>query len=127
MKYVLFVFWAFSVQLHASTCVVTDDMQQDMNLKHEDKIAIETILDGDTYSVLIHLPEKINDAKLNGVLLFSGSAEAPLFVVPLATFEEEGETLSWYHMDAGYAARHFIAVSFGERCGLSVIKEVHYN
>ncbi|GBL06332.1 hypothetical protein [Glaciecola sp. KUL10] len=126
--FLVFIFLAFEVvaDIPASGCAVTDEMQRENNLKYGDKISIETHLRDSNYYVLIQVPSQINSGKVNAVWLFSDSIEEPTFVAPLETYEEDSTILAWYEIDAGLIRRHFIAVSFGEDCGLSVIKEVFY-
>lgn len=126
MKLFFLVLFVLSFHVKATSCIVTDEMQQDSNLKYGDRISIDTKLNESNYYILIKLPDQINNGKLNAVWLFSDSMEEPTFVAPLEIFEEDGQAVSWYEIDAELVRSHFIAVSFGEECGLSVIKEVFY-
>lgn len=126
--FLVFISLAFDVvaDVPDSGCSVTDEMQQEMNIKYGDTISIETNLRESSYYVVIQTPSEINNGKIKAIWLFSDSMEDPTFIVPLETYEESDSVLAWYEIEAGLIRRHFIFVSFGDGCGSSVVKEVIY-
>ncbi|APD86460.1 hypothetical protein BM527_10385 [Alteromonas sp. Mex14] len=110
----------------ASSCIVTDEMRDQFNSKHGEKLTIDTALRDSNFSVTIKLPENIEGQSSYSVWLISDSLEEPTFIFPLDLYEEDNQTMAWYEIDAGLVRKHFVVVSLNDYCVPSLFKEVFY-
>lgn len=110
----------------ASSCIVTDELREQFNSKHGEKVTIDTTLRDSNYSVTIKLPESIEDQSAYSVWLVADSLVEPTFIFPLDLYEEDNRTMAWYEIDAGLVRKHFVVVSLNDYCAPSLFKEVFY-
>ncbi|MBD3586082.1 hypothetical protein HHX48_10060 [Salinimonas sp. HHU 13199] len=110
----------------ASSCIVTDELREQFNSKHGEKVTIDTTLRDSNYSVTIKLPESIEGQSSYSVWLVSDSLVEPTFIFPLDLYEEDNLTVAWYEIDAGLVRKHFVIVSLNDYCAPSLFKEVFY-
>ena len=125
MKFIFLALFALTFQVQAG-CAISEEMQLDFNQKYGDDISIELKTNDSSYYVVIRLPPILDEKEFEAVWLFSDSVDEPPFIAPLQTFREGDEYVAWYEIDAGLIRRHFVAATFGNDCGTSVIKEVFY-
>ncbi len=110
----------------ASPCIVTDEIREQFNSEHSEKVIINAVLRDSNYLVTIKLPESINGQSSYSVWLVSDSLEEPTFIFPLDLYEDDNRTMSRYEIDAGLVRKHFVVVSLKDYCAPSLVKKVFY-
>jgi hypothetical protein len=125
VKFILLALFILAFQVQAG-CSISEETQRGLNQKYGNDISIETKLRDSSYYVVISLPLTITNQEFKAVWLFIDSIDEPTFVAPLETFQEGDKFIAWYEIDADLIRTHYVGTSFGEDCGISVIKEVIY-
>ena len=126
MRVLIFFLFAIHSSANADTCIITDEMMEEVQSKYYDHIEIETSLVDSKYLVTINLPREIENQKLYSVFFASDNEKNPSFVAPLEVIYAKEKVSTWYQVEANQIKKHFIIVGVKGICAPSIIKEVSY-
>jgi hypothetical protein len=118
VSWLLLLFFCFSIE--ADTCLITDEEIERKSHRYKYLIEITITEDNGLNYVAISAPAKIEDLNFQNLYLqkvFLGGEE---FVAPLKTVVQNERYLSWYSISSRLIEDNYIALDYGQTCGVSL-------
>jgi|AntDeeMinimDraft_5_1070356.scaffolds.fasta_scaffold17242_1 hypothetical protein len=123
IKYItLIAMTIFSFGCTATTCLISEESIAENSEKYSSRVDIKTIKNGDIINVIVEVPKKLNGKVLKNIILQRNSEDGTKGVIeaPLKIYVEKEKSRSWYNISDDLFSNTFIAIDYGQNCGISI-------
>jgi hypothetical protein len=128
IKYITLISMAiFSFGCTATTCLISEESIVKNSEEYSSQVNIRKTKNGNVVNVIVTVPTKLNGSVLENIFMqkLSEDGENEIIEVPLKIYVENGNSTSWYNIRDDLADNNFIAIDYGQGCGISIKYKVN--
>jgi hypothetical protein len=117
----------FSLGCQGSTCLITEESIVKNSEKYSNFIEIKTTNNDGLITVIVEAPTSLDGMVLQNIFLYkkAKSEIENALEVPLKVISENGKSHSWYSIGNNMIDENFIALDYGDDCGMSIRYKVN--